>query len=115
MAGSLLLSGVMAVKNISRWKFTELLSGDSSPQPAGGEQVEWWANDAETVLGTVAKGKSTEGWLCVLLGREADGTFGIQTVELGFDCLQAAQLRLLNAMRSCDCHAILGFYCDLYH
>jgi len=106
----------MAVKNISRERFAQLLPADFSVESSGGNQLEWWANEGETILGTVAKQKSTEGWLYVLLGRDGHGEFGVLSLELGMNSLHAARLRLLQAIESCDCYGSRrGWHCDLYH
>lgn len=88
----------MAIKNISQRKFAQLIPVPLSFETEIGEQVEWRANNAGTIIGAVAKEKTRGGWLCIVLGKDKLGEFRVCTLELGMESQQAASLRLLNAM-----------------
>ena len=88
----------MAMKNISRRKFAQRIPIPLSFETEIGEQLEWRANDAGTIIGTVAKERTRDGWLCIVLGQDGHDEFRVCTLELGIKNQQAASRRLLDAM-----------------
>ena len=46
-------------------------------------QIEWFANEAGTTIGTIAVGKEDEGWNYAVLGRDRTGDFRV--LKLGGD------------------------------
>lgn len=88
----------MAINRISRWEFTQLLQMPFPFATGIREQVEWWTNDAGTIVGTVAREKSEEGWQCVVFRRNGKGGFRVSTLLSGMESQQIASLRLLEVM-----------------
>ena len=68
-------------------------------------QVEWFANETGTTIGTLAAGKMNEGWHYAVLGREKTGDF--QVYKLGGDTfsLDDARAEFLLEMAAAESRA----------
>ena len=99
-----LASGVMkntqtttAISNVSRKEFNRLFTFDSELAPFIGEELEWYANDAKNVIGTIARGIFTR-WSYTILSRNTLGDFLVSILSRNFMDLQTARVACLQEM-----------------
>ena len=90
----------MAISNISRAEFNRIFPFNSelSPYIIIGEEVEWYADDAKNVIGTIAIGISGSCWSYRVLKRNVLGDFLVSTLSRDFMDLQTAQAACLQEM-----------------
>ena len=88
----------MAIKSISRTEFNRIFTFDSELAPYIGEEFEWYADDAENVIGTIARGMSDSSWTYTILRRNALGDFLVSTLSRDFMHLQTARVVCLRDM-----------------
>lgn len=72
----------MVINSASRSRFDGLLAGNLLPERVIGNEVKWFADDAETILGTVADGLLFDRWTHVLLG--GGGIAGVHVLRIEF-------------------------------
>jgi hypothetical protein len=82
----------MAINSISRAEFNRMFTFDSELAPYIGEEVEWYADDAENVIGVIARGVSGSSWSYAILRRNLLGDFVAST--LGKDFFMDLQIAL---------------------
>jgi hypothetical protein len=65
-------------------------------------QIEWFANEAGTTIGTLAISETDEGWNYVVLGQDQTGDFRV--LRLGGDAfsLDDARTELLHEMAAAE-------------
>jgi hypothetical protein len=71
----------LAVKTIGRREFNRLLPHHHVLESLMGEQIEWFANKAKTLIGTIALSKTGRSWNYAVLRRNKLGNF--QVCEIG--------------------------------
>jgi len=87
---------VVIINKIDRQAFHELLPLDVVRETAVGEEVEWFADVTETIIGTVEVGD--KGWSYALLKRYTTGKFQVCERLGNFSTQHTAQLTLLQRM-----------------
>ena len=105
-----LVSGAMrntqtttAITKISRKEFNRLFTFDSELAPYIGEELEWYANDAKNVIGTIAGGILGFRWSYTVLRRNVLGDFLAATLSRNFMHFQTARVACLQEMEAtCD-------------
>ena len=88
----------MAIKNISRAEFNRIFTFDSELAPYIGEEFEWYVDDVESVIGTIARGISDSCWSYTILRRNVLGDFLVSTLSRDFTDLQTARVVCLRDM-----------------
>ena len=88
----------MAIKNISRAEFNRIFTFDSELAPYIGEEIEWYVDDVESVIGTIARGISDPCWSYTILRRNVLGDFLVSTLSRNFMDLQTARVACLQEM-----------------
>ncbi len=63
-----------------------------------GEEVEWFSNRSETLLGLVAKAEGIAGWNYAIFKRDKNGEFRVRKVMSNFFSLKDARVDLLLLM-----------------
>jgi hypothetical protein len=92
----------MIINRISRSRFDCLLAGNDSLESVIGTEVEYFADDSETMLGTVADGRLFGRWTYVLLGRGGDSGFHVLRIEFGIPTRDEATVRVLRIMAASE-------------
>ena len=90
----------MAIKNIAQGEFQPLVPEHEILDGFIGTEVEWYANDAKTILGVIALDNSGKTWNYVVFRRQVTGAF--RACKLSWDCddRQVARVQLLLAMEA---------------
>jgi len=88
----------MSIKTIPHSKFDRLLPYNPALENLMVEQVEWFSNSSGSVLGTIASGKSLQGWNYAILKRDKKGDFHVRKMMNNFLNLKAARDNLLFSM-----------------
>jgi hypothetical protein len=74
----------MTMKRITRREFDQLLPRHSRLEELMGAQVEWYANSAQTLIGTIALTAVGRSWNYAILRRNRLGTFQVCDVADNF-------------------------------
>ncbi len=88
----------MAIRSISREEFQSLMPTHGLLRSVLGEPQEWFVDQDEQIIGTVAVGRTGKDWNFVVLGREPKGTFRAFVLERNLGSRGDAQAGLLRAM-----------------
>jgi hypothetical protein len=86
------------IKSISRWKFNRFLRFHVILETAIGEEVQWFGDDAENIIGTIAFSKGERGWNYAILKRDWAGNFQVCNLTANLYSLPAARIDFLVAM-----------------
>src|ERR1017187_10941883 len=68
------------------------------PRPTYGEQVEWFADVAETIIGTIGFDRMKKGWNYAILERNTMGEFRVSERQRNFPTRHTARVTLLRRM-----------------
>lgn len=68
---------MVIINNTSREAFHQLLPSNAVPEIAVGEEVEWFADVGETIIGTVGFSGRSVVWCYAILKRDAAGNFRV--------------------------------------
>jgi hypothetical protein len=90
----------MTINSIPGARFDRLLTANVFLEPVIGKEVEWFADDAETTLGTVAEGGLFDQWTYVVLGKGGTDGFRVLRIEFGVLTRDEATVRLLRIMKA---------------
>ncbi len=88
----------MAIKSIGRHEFNQLLPHHLVLESLMGEQVEWFANKAKNLIGTIALTKTGKSWNFVVLRRNKLGNFQICDSGKNFFNLRQTMVQFRYAM-----------------
>jgi hypothetical protein len=94
-------TAAIRIKSIPRSRFDRLLAVNRFLESVIGNEEEWFADDSETLLGTVADGLLFDRWTYVLLGTGGITGFRILKIEFGVSTRDEATSRLLRIMKAC--------------
>jgi hypothetical protein len=97
------------VDSIPRSRFDRLLAGNRFLEPVIGNEVEWFADTSENLLGTVADGLLFDRWTYVLLAKGGITGFRVLRIEFGLLTRDEATVRLLRIMKSCATPTAMAF------
>ena len=92
----------MSVKSISSWKFNRFLPVRNDLRTAVGKEVEWFADDTENSIGTIAFSKEERGWNYAILKRDWMGDFQVCSQKADFRSLRAARIDCALAMKAAE-------------
>jgi hypothetical protein len=88
------------ISSIPRPRFERLLPSNRFLEAVIGDEVEWFADGSENLLGTVAEGLLFDPWTCVLLGSGGIAGFRVLGIKFGLPSRDEAVVQLLRAMRA---------------
>ncbi len=89
---------MVIINSTSRQAFHQVLPADAVPELAVGEEIEWFADVAETVIGAIGSGGINMGWNYVILERDTTGDFRVSEKQRHFPTRHTARLTLLRRM-----------------
>jgi len=92
----------VSVKSISSWKFNRFLPTRNDLRTAIGKEVEWFADDPENSIGTIAFSKKKTGWNYAILSRDWMGDFQVCNLKANFQSSQAARVDCVQAMKAAE-------------
>jgi hypothetical protein len=90
----------MLLERLSRERFNALCY---SRQPAAhimSEEVEWWTDPDERVLGLVARDTTDDDWLWIVLGRDEKALFRCIDIHVSIETQEAAREQLHHKLES---------------
>ena len=92
MTAGLFIKARMAIRALCRQEFDRFAATDATLADNSSKAVEWFADDTDRLLGTIAHHRS-DLFSILLFGRQHQGTFVLFGVDYGFhDADQARQL-----------------------
>ncbi|HUK81374.1 MAG TPA: hypothetical protein VLZ12_01960 [Verrucomicrobiae bacterium] len=86
------------IKRIARWEFNRLLPHHPVLEDLMGEQVEWFANRARSLIGTIALTKVGRSWNFSVLRRNTLGNFQVCNIGQNFFSLSQTMVQFRYAM-----------------
>jgi hypothetical protein len=89
----------VSVKSISSWKFNRFLPTRNHLRTVIGKEVEWYADDPENSIGTIAFSKAERGWNYAVLRRDWMGDFQVWNLKANFRNSRAASVDCVLAMK----------------
>jgi hypothetical protein len=92
----------VAVKNISSWKFNRFLPLHNHLGTVIGKEVEWFADDPENGIGTIAFSPKDRGWNYAILRRDWKGDFQVCNLKANLQNFPVARVGLLRAMKTVE-------------
>jgi len=75
---------VLSLKTISSRRFNRFLPAGNHLGTAIGEEVEWFVDDPENAIGTIAFDTDARGWNYAILRRDWKGDFQVCDLRAGF-------------------------------
>ena len=94
------ITGAIRINSVPRSQFDRLLAANRVLEPVIGNEAEWFADDSETLLATVADGLLFVRWTYVLLEKGGITGFHIVRIESGVSTRDEATVRLLRIMKA---------------
>ena len=88
----------MAIKSISKLEFDAFKPSRSPMIAAITEEVEWFADEAHNIIGTVICDTTDSDWSYVILGRDERGSFRAIQAQSTIEDRGMAKTKLLLAM-----------------
>lgn len=92
----------MSVKSISSCKFNRFLPTRNHLRTVIGKEVEWYADDPENSIGTIAFSTEERGWNYAVLSRDWMGDFQVCTQKANFQNVRAARVDCVLAMKAAE-------------
>jgi hypothetical protein len=86
------------IKHIARREFNQLLPHHLLLEDLMGEQVEWFANKAKSLIGTIALTKVGRSWNFAVLRRNKQGNFQVCDIGQNFFNLRQTMVQFMYAM-----------------
>jgi hypothetical protein len=90
----------MTIHALSRQDFDKLGSAQLALRSLTRKAVEWFADDADNVLGAVADHRPALDWSFVALARDQSGKFRVIALDFGFDDQDVARRLLFAKMET---------------
>jgi len=92
----------VSVKSISSLKFNRFLPIRNHLRTVIGKEVEWYADDPENTIGTIAFSKQERGWNYAILKRDWMGDFQVCNLKTEFRNHRTASVDCVLAMREVE-------------
>ena len=89
---------MIIINSTGRQAFHQLLPANVVPEMAVGEEVEWFADVAESIIGTVGIGGMNMGCNYAILNRDPMGDFRVSERQRNFPTRHTARVTLLRRM-----------------
>jgi hypothetical protein len=93
---------VVIINSTGRQAFHQLLPSNAISEMAVGEEVEWFADVAETVIGTIGFGGMNMGWNYAVLKPDMMGEFRVSEKQRHFPTRHTARVTLLRRMAGAE-------------
>jgi hypothetical protein len=90
----------LSLKTISSRQFNRFLPAGNHLGTVIGEEVEWFADDPENAIGTIAFNTDARGWNYAILKRDWKGDFQVCDLKRRFQSLQTTRADFLLTMRT---------------
>jgi len=90
----------LSLKNISNCQFNQFLPAGNQLGTVIGKEIEWFADDPENEIGTIAFNTSDRGWNYAILRRDWKGDFQVYDLKAKFQSFPEARADFLLAMRA---------------
>ena len=98
----LLEKEAVSVKSISSCKFNGFLPTRNQLRTVIGKEVEWYADDPENSIGTIAFSADERGWNYAVLRRDWMGDFQVCNQKANFQNVRAASVDCVLAMKAAE-------------
>ena len=92
----------MRIKAIRRWEFEQFLRFHAVLETAIGEEVEWFGDAVENMIGTIAYSQGERGWNYAILKRDWTGDFQVCNLGANLYSLDAARVDFRLAMAAAE-------------
>lgn len=92
----------MSVKSISSSKFNRFLPTRNNLRTVIGKEVEWYADDPENSIGTIAFSKEQRGWNYAIMKRDWMGDFQVCNLKTNLLNFRAASVDCVQAMKTAE-------------
>lgn len=92
----------MRIKSIRRWEFERFLRFHAILETAIGEEVEWFGDAVENIIGTIAYSQGERGWNYAILKRDWTGDFQVCNLGANLYSLDAARVDFRLAMAAAE-------------
>lgn len=92
----------MSVKCISRCQFNRFLPTRNQLGTVIGKEVEWYADDPENSIGTIAFSNEERGWNYAILTRDWMGDFQVCNLKANLGNFRAACVDCVLAMNAAE-------------
>jgi hypothetical protein len=89
---------VVIINSLGRQAFHQLLPANAVPEMAVGEEVEWFADVGEHIIGTIGLGGTNMGWNYALLKPDTLGNFRVSERQRNFLTHHTARVALWRRM-----------------
>ena len=96
---------MVIINSIGREAFHQLLPANAVPEMAVGEEVEWFADVAETIIGTIGLGGMNMGWNYAILKPDPLGSFRVSEKRRNLPTRHTARVTLLRRMAGAEAAA----------
>jgi len=96
---------VVIINSVGKEVFHQLLPANAVPDLAVGEEVEWFADVAETIIGTIGVGGMNMGWNYAVLKPDTTGDFRVAEKQRHFPTRHTARVTLLRRMAGAEAAA----------
>jgi hypothetical protein len=93
---------IVSVRSISSSKFNRFLPAHNNLRTVIGEEVEWYADDPENSIGTIAFSKEQRGWNYAIMRRDWMGDFQVCDLKANLPNFRAASVDCVLAMRTAE-------------
>jgi hypothetical protein len=89
---------MIIIKSTGRQAFHQLLPANAVPEMAVGEEVEWFTDVMESIIGTIGLGGKNMGWNYALLTPDTKGDFRVSERQRNFLTHHTAKVALWRRM-----------------
>jgi hypothetical protein len=89
---------MVSINSTGRQAFHQLLPANPVSEMALGEEVEWFADVAETILGIIGFGGRSAGWYYAILTQDAGGDFRVCARQRNLPTRHTTRVMLLRGM-----------------
>jgi len=93
---------VVVINSLSQQAFQQLLSAHTASEIAVGEQVEWFGDRDETIIGTVGTGRQYKWWSYAILKCDTPSGFRVSERREHFVTRHSARVMLLRQMAGAE-------------
>ena len=88
---------MVIINSMGKEAFRELVRGNENSEVVVGEEVDWYGDQAETIIGTVGFSKK-KGWAFAIIKPDLAGKFRVCSQQGNFLGRNTARLELLRRM-----------------
>jgi predicted short-subunit dehydrogenase-like oxidoreductase (DUF2520 family) len=89
---------MVIIRSTGQQAFHQLLPADTVAEMAVGEEVEWFTDVMESIIGTIGLGGKNTGWNYALLKPDTRGDFQVSERQRNFLTHHAARIALWRRM-----------------